>query len=259
MPTTTFNPSVSCARATDDPVTSQHLNYEARRMEDKLDKMLGFYYWRTYWATSLWSNIATPINLSITIFTSLMATHSSSNAGLISDEMNMKINLVTFFISIINTFFTPQKQFNTLNEYLSKWSEYGNKFEKIIYSDEDIATKTDEYIKLLDDVNTLHKDQFSKHRNFVTDLLHVFIRVVFMKSNDRWMRDGNFDFYKKIKEAGIELGFTLEKKENIGESSTQTTPPASTQTSFASPSASAPSTSKKKQPEVAIEMTRIKK
>jgi hypothetical protein len=250
-----YNPSASCVRATDDPATSQHLNYEARRMEDKLDKMLGFYYWRTYWATSLWSNIATPINLSITIFTSLMATHSSSNAGLISDEMNMKINLATFFISIINTFFTPQKQFNTLNEYLSKWSEYGNLFEKIIYSEEDVLTKTNSYIELLDQVNELHKDQFSKHRNFITDLLHGFIRVVFMKSNDRWMRDGNFDFYKKIKEAGIELGFVLQKKENVGETSTQTTPPSSTQTSFAPP----PPSSSKKQPEVAIEMTRIKK
>ena len=90
-------------------------NYEARRLEDKLDKMIGFFFWKTYYATSLWANISTPINLTITIFTALMTAHSTSASSFISSDMNMRMNLVTFLISIINSYFTPQKEFNELN------------------------------------------------------------------------------------------------------------------------------------------------
>ena len=185
----------------------KRVKHEQRRLEDKLDKMIGFYYWRTYWSTSLWANLATPLNLGITIFTALMTAHSSSSSSFISDELNMKINIATFFISIINTFFAPQKQFNELNEYLSKWSDLGNTFEKIIFSDSDPVTKITDYIEVLDNANQVHKEQFAKHRNFVTDLLHIVIRIVFMNSNDRWMNSGPFEFYEKIQDAGIELDF----------------------------------------------------
>ena len=185
-------------------------NYETRRLEDKLDKMLGTNYWRTYWATSLWANLSTPINLTITIFTSLMATHSTSSSSFLSDDTNMKINLATFFISIINTFFTPQKQFTDLNEYLMKWSEYGNTFETIIFGGDCLSDKINRYKTLLDNINKLHKEQYSKQRNFVTDFIHVIIRELFMGSNDRWMKEGGFEFYDKIASASIELDFNLE-------------------------------------------------
>ena len=189
-----------------------HLTYEERRLENKLDKMLGFYYWRTYWATSLWANLSTPINLCITIFTALMTVHSSGGtSSFISDELNMKINVCTFFVSILNTFFTPQKQFTELNEYLVEWSDKGNRFEKIIFQSSSKEEKIKEYVKLLDEINALHTDQFSKHRSFITDLLHVLVRVIFMGSNDRWMKDGNYEFYQKIKDANIDLDFDLDK------------------------------------------------
>lgn len=191
--------------------THRRIKHEQRRLEDKLDKMIGFYYWRTYWSTSLWANLATPLNLGITIFTALMTAHSSSSSSFISDDLNMKINIATFFISIINTFFAPQKQFNDLNEYLSKWSDLGNNFEKVIFSDSDPVTKITEYISILDVANAIHKEQFTKHRNFVTDLLHIIIRIVFMNSNDRWMNSGPFEFYEKIQDAGIELEFDFKK------------------------------------------------
>ncbi len=185
----------------------RRVKHEQRRLENKLDRKLGFYYWRTYWATSLWANLATPLNLGITIFTALMTAHSSSGSSFISDSVNMQINIATFFISIINTFFTPQKQFTDLNEYLSQWSDLGNSFEQIVFSDSEPAVKINEYTEILNKANTVHKEQFSKHRNFVTDLLHVLVRTLFMNSNDRWMSDGSFEFYEKIQEAGIELEF----------------------------------------------------
>ena len=190
-----------------------HLTYEERRLENKLDKMLGFYYWRTYWATSLWANLSTPINLCITIFTALMTVHSSGGtSSFISDELNMKINVCTFFVSILNTFFTPQKRFTELNDYLVNWSNFGFRFEKAIFKTSAKEDKIKEYLDILEECNKLHTDQFSKHRSFITDFLHLLVRVVFMGSNDRWMKEsGNYSFYQKIKDANIDLDFDLEQ------------------------------------------------
>jgi len=181
-----------------------------RRLENKLDKMIGFFFWKTYVATTLYANISTPINLTITIFTALMTAHSSTSSSFISNEMNMKINLVTFLVSILNSYFTPQKEFNELNEYLIKWSSLGNEFEKCIYTNNSYEEKVQNYTRLLEEANNLYKDQYLKKRNFLTDLLHTFVKYVFMDSNDRWMRHGTFDFYEKINEC-IELDFDLDE------------------------------------------------
>ena len=181
-----------------------------RRLENKLDKMIGFYFWKTYVATTLYANISTPINLTITIFTALMTAHSSTSSSFISNEMNMKMNLVTFLISILNSYFTPQKEFNELNEYIIKWSDIGNRFEKAIYTSNSYEEKIECYTKLLDEASTLYKEQYLKKRNFLTDFLHTLIKKFFMNSNDRWMKDGTFDFYEKIEDV-IELDFDLEE------------------------------------------------
>ena len=181
-----------------------------RRLEDKLDKMVGFYFWKTYVASTLYANISTPMNLTITVFTALMTAHSSTSSSFISNELNMKMNLITFVVSILNSYFTPQKEFNELNEYLIKWSDIGNRFEKAIYTSNTYEEKIKTYSELLDEANSLYKDQYLKKRNFLTDLLHTFFKLFFMNSNDRWMRDGTFDFYEKINKV-VELDFDLEK------------------------------------------------
>lgn len=192
-------------------VEQLNMNYEARRLEDKLDKMIGFYWWKTYCATTLWANVSTPINLTITICTALMTAHSSSSdTSFISNEMNMKINLLTFLLSIINSYFTPQKELNELNEYLSRWSDIGNQFEKVIYTNNTLEQKIKLYTQLLDLANELHKDQFLRKRNFLTDFIHSTVRTLMMNSNDRWMKSGIFEFYEKIEEC-FELDFDLEQ------------------------------------------------
>jgi len=181
-----------------------------RRLENKLDKMIGFFYWKTYVATTLYANISTPINLSITIFTALMTAHSSTSSSFISGDMNMKMNLATFLLSILNSYFTPQKEFNELNEYLMKWSHLGNEFEKTIYTSNTYEEKIKSYTTILDNAVSLYKEQYLKKRNFLTDLLHVLVRIIFMGSNDRWMKHETFDFYDKISKV-IELDFDLER------------------------------------------------
>ncbi len=182
------------------------VNYETRRLEDKLDRILGFYYWRTYWATSMWSNLSTPLNLTITIFTALMASHSSSSTSFISDQLNTTINLVTFLLSIINSYFSPQKELNETNEYLGKWMDCGNDFESTVYSEIKNEEKIKIYQTILKNANELRKNQYITKRNFVTDLLHVIIRNLFMGGNDRWMKGSNHEFYEAILEE-LELDF----------------------------------------------------
>jgi len=191
----------------------KRLKHDQRRLEDKLDRMIGFHFWKTYIACSLWSNIKTPVNLTITICTALTSMHSAASNGssFISDELNMKLNIATFITSIISTFFTPQKQYTDLNEILCAYTELGNSFEKVIYSGLSPDKKIDEYTKLLDKANDLIKIQSSKHRNFVTDLLHTIVRIVFMNSNDRWMKEGSIEFYEKIQDNRIELDFSLDE------------------------------------------------
>lgn len=193
-----------------DPKVFLRNKFLTRRLEDKLDKMIGFFFWKTYVATTLYTNISTPINLTITIFTALTTAHSSTSSSFISNEMNMKLNLITFVVSILNSYFTPQKEFNELNEYLIKWSDIGNRFEKVIYTSVTYEQKVISYTSLLDEANQLYKDQYIKKRNFLTDLLHSIVKTVFMNSNDRWMKTGTFDFYEKIEEV-IELDFDLEE------------------------------------------------
>ena len=192
------------------------INYETRRLEDKLDRILGFYYWRTYWATSMWSNLSTPLNLTITIFTALMASHSSSGSSFISDKLNTTINLVTFLLSIINSYFSPQKELNETNDYLGKWMDCGNNFEATVYSEIKNEEKISKYQDILKNANELRKIQYISKRNFVTDFLHVIIRNLFMGGNDRWMKDGNHEFYEAIMEE-LELDFdfkTLKYEKN---------------------------------------------
>lgn len=191
-------------------VSKERILFMTRRLEDKLDKMIGFYFQKTYIAASIYANLSTPINLIITIFTALMTAHTSSSSSFISDDMNLKINLITFLLSILNSYFTPQKEFNELNEYLVKWSDIGYCFETCIYTNNTYEEKVENYKKLLSKANELYKDQYIKKRNFLTDTIHTFIRTIFMESNDRWMKHGTFDFYEKLEEY-IELDFDLEE------------------------------------------------
>ena len=54
-------------------------------IKEKLDKDIGFYFWKYYIAGAFWSNIATPINLCITIMSALVSAQANSD-DLISNK-----------------------------------------------------------------------------------------------------------------------------------------------------------------------------
>ena len=50
------------------------------QLKDKLNTDLGFYYWKYYIAGAFWSNIATPINLCITILSALVSGQANTDS-----------------------------------------------------------------------------------------------------------------------------------------------------------------------------------
>ena len=74
-----------------------------------------------------------PMNLTITILTAL-TTAQSTSPDLLSEGTFFKISVATLLATVLNTFFTPQKQLNKQTEIMNKWNENGTKFEEIYYS-----------------------------------------------------------------------------------------------------------------------------
>lgn len=58
---------------------TKHINYlHLVSVEDNLDKLLGFYYWKRYIAAAFWSNLSTPINLAITLMTAMTTAQATT-------------------------------------------------------------------------------------------------------------------------------------------------------------------------------------
>jgi len=66
------------------------LEDQLRTIENKLDKEIGFYYWKRYIASAFWSNISTPINLSITLLTAITTGQATTEQLL---PQNIYVNL----------------------------------------------------------------------------------------------------------------------------------------------------------------------
>ena len=73
-------------------------------LEDKLNTTIGRQWWKKYISAAFWSNIATPINLAITLFTTL-TTGQAATDSLLSQDNFFKLSVATLIISTINTFF----------------------------------------------------------------------------------------------------------------------------------------------------------
>ena len=103
-------------------------------IETKLDKDIGYYYWKKYVAAAFWSQVSTPINLTITILTGL-TTAQATSPDLIPEYLYAQIAIATLVITTLNTFFRPHTQLTHNTEMMQKWNEVGIEFEKVYYGD----------------------------------------------------------------------------------------------------------------------------
>lgn len=175
-------------------------------LKRKLDKDIGYNYWKKYVSCAFWAQISTPINLIITFLTAI-TTAQAQTKELISPDIFSQIAIVSLIITTLNTFFRPHTQYATNTEYLGKWIDIGVRFEKE-YCDkvntniispkslEKLENKIEEYKKIQDEVINLRKIEGSGTVNFITDLIFLICYSTCIRKNRNWL-----DNDKKIEQA----------------------------------------------------------
>ena len=91
---------------------------------EKLNKDIGFYWWKRYVAAAFWANVSTPFNLAITLITAL-TTGQAATQDLLSTAANLHLSVSALIISTINTFFRPHDQMNTHLNQMQDWAKFG--------------------------------------------------------------------------------------------------------------------------------------
>ena len=145
---------------------------EVSRLKEYLNIRIGFNYNKTWHCASFWTNISTPINLALTLLTALLAADASSTGNLISQNQYMILSFTTMILTTLNSYFKPYIKSTDVNDTLTKWIEQGHGLENLEFSNNNLKTKYEGYMKLLNDTNSLIKLQASKDKNFLTDGFH---------------------------------------------------------------------------------------
>jgi hypothetical protein len=163
-------------------------------LKGKLDRDLGFFYWKKYIAAAFWSQLATPINLMITLLTAL-TTAQATSPDLLSHSLYVNISIATLVITTLNTFFRPHTKMIENAETMKKWNELGLEFEKIYYSDtennsisrDNCETMILKFTNLQERINDLRKEEGPSSTNFLTDLIHVICIYTCLRKYQRWL------------------------------------------------------------------------
>lgn len=158
----------------------------------KLDKEIGYNYWKKYVASAFWSQVSTPINLTITMLTAI-TTAQIQEANLVSQSISSQLAIVSLIIATLNTFFRPHTQYATNKEFLSKWTNLGIQFEDEYYDRVEskevgaFRKKLAAFQKLQDDVNDLRKEEGTSTLNFMTDFLFLVCMATCLRRKKRWL------------------------------------------------------------------------
>jgi hypothetical protein len=161
-------------------------------LRQKLDKEIGYNYWKKYVASAFWSQVSTPINLTITFLTAITTAQSQSGT-ILSQTIYSHIAIASLVITTLNTFFRPHTQYAANTEYLSKWKELGIEFEKEFFNrieDENAETyqsKIEAYQKLQDKVDDLRKSEGTEMMNFLTDFIYFICYRTCLRRYKRWL------------------------------------------------------------------------
>ncbi len=161
---------------------------EINRLKDHLNVRIGFNYNKTWHCASFWTNISTPINLSLTLLTALLAADASSTGNLISQNQYMILSFTTMILTTINSYFKPHIKSTDVNDTLTKWIEQGHNLESLEFTNLNLKAKYEGYIKVLNDTNSLIKLQASKDKNFLTDGFHSLMRWYNGVDKEKWIK-----------------------------------------------------------------------
>jgi hypothetical protein len=162
-------------------------------LKKKIDKEIGYNYWKKYIASVFWSQISTPINLAITMLTAITTAQIQTN-DFISSSTSSTLSIVSLILATLNTFFRPHTQYATNTEFLSKWIQIGVKFEDEYYNNMVERRTLEDYRKRLaslqaiqKEVNELRQAEGTGTINFITDLLFFLSFISCVKNKKNWL------------------------------------------------------------------------
>ncbi len=166
----------------------------------KLNKDIGFYWWKRYVAAAFWANISTPFNLAITLITA-MTTGQAATHDMLSRTATLNLSVSALIISTINTFFRPHDQMNEHLNQMNDWAKFGSKFDTIYYKPDDtllqLREKIIECYALWNKINTYRVTQSYKN-TFLTDLIHLVLEYCCLKGKKEfWIPGIASDFTRK--------------------------------------------------------------
>jgi hypothetical protein len=161
------------------------------QLQNKLNGELGDLWWNKYVGAAFWSNISTPINLSITLLSAITAGQAITEK-LLSQNLFFKISVASLLLSTLNTFFRPHSQLMENMNTIKAINEFGAKFETIYYSENstytDFDRKYNEYKKLSQEFNKYLIEQTPEQQNFITDLIYwLFRKYSCLKNSYKWL------------------------------------------------------------------------
>ena len=163
-----------------------------QNIKEKLDIDIGFYFWKYYIAGAFWSNIATPINLCITIMSALISAQANFD-DLLPVNIYRDISIGLLLLSTLNTFLRPHLEMNSNIEMKNKFDEFGTKFDQICYSNEDDITKNQNYQELSNELNSMRIKESPVSQNYLTDLIHILSTYTCLRNKGKWSEFYNFN------------------------------------------------------------------
>jgi membrane protein required for beta-lactamase induction len=156
-------------------------------LERKLNKELGFHWWRSYVASAFWSNVSTPINLAIMLLTAL-TTAQATTESLLPRSSYVGVSIATLVLSVLNTFFRPHEQMTQNVKTMQEWHALGSEFERIYYTNTtDWVQRHAEYVRMQQELSRQEAACGPHERNFMTDLLHLVARNTVLRGKEHWL------------------------------------------------------------------------
>lgn len=162
-------------------------------LKKKIDKEIGYNYWKKYVASVFWSQISTPINLTITMLTAVTTAQIQSN-DLITPSVASNLAIVSLILATLNTFFRPHTQYATNTELLTKWTNLGVKFEDEYYNNMVEHKTLGGYRKRLEslqgiqkEVNALRQSEGTNTINFLTDFIFLVSFNSCLRNKKNWL------------------------------------------------------------------------
>ena len=156
------------------------------QLKDKLDTDLGFYYWKYYIAGAFWSNIATPINLCITMLSALVSGQANTDS-LLPTNIYKDLSIALLLLSTLNTFLRPHIQMNQNVQLKQKYDSLGAEFERVHFSTDTEQEKLEQYEEIAKQMSELRKSDSIVSQNYLTDLIHIICRQTCLKDKNLWL------------------------------------------------------------------------